>query len=118
MTGVQTCALPICLEAEWHSDPLRCDGRYVLGWNDCLRFRYGDQVDWVGHWLIQADSRLGSYEQELGWLRRGAVTDLFNVRHFLCCLGWVDGRMNTRIYTFDQSDSRDDDGVGFLKSGL
>jgi len=82
-------------------DPLRVDSAYVLGWSESLALRYDGQVDWIGHWIMQADGLLGSTDQERSWFRRGLSTDLFNERNFLACVGWVEGILETRIYLVD-----------------
>ena len=103
-----------CLEPTLRYDPLRCDERYLLGWSDALSFRYGPQVDWVGQWVMRPDGLLGSAQEHLGHLRRGSVTDLFNPRQFLACIGWDDGDLHSLLYTYDAGRTL----VGSLKTNL
>lgn len=95
-----------CLESALRYDPLRCDERYVLGWSDALRFRYGGQVDWIGQWVMRADSRLGPLSEHLSTLRRAVETDLVNTQQVLCCLGWSDARLSAAAYLYDHQDEQ------------
>ena len=82
------------------TDPLSCDARYLLGWIDSLNFTSDVKIDWVGTWVMSPNSVLGSLEDELAWLRRGRETDLVSARHCLCALGWQDGTLSARAYTW------------------
>jgi hypothetical protein len=94
----------------WHpqlrTDPLACDERYALGWSDCLAWQHGEHLpmDWVGTWVLRADSQLGAAEADLVWLRQGQDTGLFDVEHALLCVGREDGVLAARAYTVDPTD--------------
>ena len=103
-----------CLEPMLRHDPLRCDERYVLGWSDALAYRYGGQVDWVGQWVMRPDGQLGPVEDHLVYLRRGVQSDMFNSAQFLACVGWDDGDLHSRLYTYDPQRAT----VGTLKTSL
>lgn len=90
------------LDATLRYDPFRIDPAYLLGWSDSLAFRYGRQVDWVGNWAMRADGVLGSIDEDVRWLRRGADSDLFNGQHFLCCLGWQGPVLHARACLYDR----------------
>jgi hypothetical protein len=82
------------------TDPLLCDARYLLGYIDALNHTSDVRIDWVGTWVMSPNSVLGSLENELAWLRRGRETDLVSARHCLCALGWEDGTLSARAYTW------------------
>jgi hypothetical protein len=95
-------------------DPLHCDERYVLGWSDAVRFCFGEQVDWVGQWMMTPDSQLGLPETHLPWIRQGMKTDLVNGDRVLCCVGWSEGQLGAAAYTCDQEWAM----VGAVKTDL
>jgi hypothetical protein len=82
------------------TDPLLCDARYLLGYVDALNHTSDVRIDWVGTWVMLPNSVLGSLENELAWLRQGRETDLVSARHCLCALGWEDGTLSARAYTW------------------
>lgn len=82
------------------TDPLSCEARYLLGWIDSLNFASAVKIDWVGTWVMSPNSVLGSPERELALLRRARETDLVSARHCLCALGWEDGTLSARTYTW------------------
>lgn len=92
----------------WYSDPsdalLGLDERYVLGWSDCVETLHGGKVDWVGNWLAYPDSSLGDVRQDLTWLYLGAEHGLIDGRHVLLMIGWDDGALAARAYTYDFGD--------------
>ena len=81
-------------------DPLACDARYLLGYVDALNVASDVRIDWVGTWVMSPNSMLGSLEDDLAWLRRGRETDLVSATHCLCVLGWEDGILSARAYTW------------------
>lgn len=89
----------------WYSSPndalLGLDERYVLGWSDCIETIHGGKVDWVGNWLAYPDSSLGDVRQDLTWLYLGAEHGLIDDRHVLLMIGWDDGALAARAYTYD-----------------
>lgn len=89
----------------WYADqqqtPLHLDERYILGWSDCVEALHGGRVDWVGNWLAYPNSTLDDECEDLTWLDLGTKHGLFDDRHVLVVVGWVDGSLTGRAYRYD-----------------
>jgi len=79
--------VPPGLVQEGSTDLFSLCALYVLGWSDALTEGQSD-IDWVGHWLIAADSLLGSYDEHLSWLHEAERAVLLDDNTFLLTLGY------------------------------
>lgn len=55
----------------------------------------------MGNWLAYPDSSLGDVRQDLTWLYLGAEHGLIDDRHILLMIGWDDGALAARAYSYD-----------------
>ncbi|UQN07241.1 hypothetical protein [Deinococcus sp. QL22] len=59
---------------------------YVLGWSNALTEGDSD-IDWVGHWLITPDGRLGRSADRVDWLGQAQALALADEETFVVMLG-------------------------------
>lgn len=87
-----------CLRSELRHYLLAMDESYVLGWSDCLSTFAGDEVDWVGHWVMASDNRPGTLEDHLAVLREAGATALVDEEHVLMFVGVTADRLEYSAY--------------------
>ncbi|GAA4001345.1 hypothetical protein GCM10022631_09930 [Deinococcus rubellus] len=84
------------------SDPLDVDENYLLGWSDSLTAQ-SHHIEWVGQWLMSPDRRLSDLSTDLAWIERAQATGLVDDLHVLVMVGWVDGQLTLRPYSYDHN---------------
>lgn len=90
-----TVGIPDWYEGE-HRNELNIDQRFTLGWSEAVHCLYGDQVEWVGNWIVSAE-REG--QSDLDVLFQWAKTGLFDDRNILLTVRYQDDDFITKTYT-------------------
>lgn len=78
---------------------LEIDLRFAFGWSESLLAVFGGRLEWVGNWVIHADSQLKSNKRDLRHFRSGFTSGLIHDRSILLIAGYSDGALQTRTYT-------------------
>jgi len=88
----------------WWSEersPLDLDARYSLGWSDCLRTMTGDDLGWIGQWLMYPDRNFPSIAVDHNWMLQGILTRLIDHEFPLLVMGYHDGARSVRAHRFE-----------------
>ncbi|WP_216329703.1 hypothetical protein [Deinococcus aestuarii] len=82
-------------------DPLAIDGAYVLGAVDAARMSTGEDLDWVGSWVMRADGLAAAESADHALWRQARHRALVSPQAVLVTVGQGRERLVVRAYAED-----------------